>query len=75
MKFGEAAARLCNAASLLLGWRPSEFWEATPAELALALRAPDAAEGPDRATIEALQQRFPDEREADTWMRKSSGSW
>lgn len=59
-QFGEAAARLCNAASLLLGWRPNDFWEATPAELALALQAPDSDEGPDRATIEALKQRFPD---------------
>ena len=59
-RFGEAAARLCNAAAVLLGWRPDEFWEATPAELALALEAPERVEGPDRATIEALKQRFPD---------------
>lgn len=60
--FGEAAARLCNAASLLLGWRPDEFWDATPAELALALQAPGAAEqGPDAAVIDELRRRFPDE--------------
>ena len=60
-RFGDAAARLCGAASHLLGWRPNEFWESTPAELALALRAPDAgAEGPDPATIEELRRRFPD---------------
>lgn len=60
--FGEAAARLCNAASLLLGWRPDDFWNATPGELALSLEAPCGAECPDRATIDALRQRFPDER-------------
>jgi uncharacterized phage protein (TIGR02216 family) len=59
--FGEAAARLSGAATLLLGWRPTEFWEATPAELALALHAPHGADGPDVATIEALQRRFPDD--------------
>ena len=60
--FGEAAARLCNAASLLLGWRPDEFWSATPAELALALQPPSAApDSPDAATIGALRRRFPDE--------------
>lgn len=59
--FGEAAARLSNAAALLLGWRPNEFWDATPAELELALRGPEAAaDGPDRETLEALRRRFPD---------------
>lgn len=61
-RFGDAAARLCNAAGLLLGWRPGEFWDATPAELALAFQAPgDALGAPDRTTIEALRRRFPDE--------------
>ena len=60
-RFGEAAARLCNAASVMLGWKPNEFWEATPAELALALDAPGASGGPDPSTIEALKLRFPDE--------------
>jgi len=60
--FGEAAARLCGAASLVLGWRPDEFWNATPGELALALQAPQAvADAPDQVTIEELLRRFPDE--------------
>ncbi|HEX5257579.1 MAG TPA: phage tail assembly chaperone [Sphingomicrobium sp.] len=60
--FGEAAARLGSAASLLLGWRPDEFWNSTPAELALAMTCSDAAsEMPDAKTIEALRQRFPDQ--------------
>ncbi|MES2119218.1 MAG: phage tail assembly chaperone [Pseudomonadota bacterium] len=58
-RFGESAARLCHAAAVLLGWRPEEFWNATPAELALALKAPgDEAEG---MTLEQLKRRFPDE--------------
>lgn len=60
--FGEAAARLCGAASMMLGWRPGEFWESTPAELALALGAGGfGPEAPDAMTIEALRARFPDE--------------
>lgn len=59
--FGEAAVRLCGAAATLLGWRPSEFWEATPAELAAAMGQVAADDAPDRDVIEALKQRFPDE--------------
>ena len=58
--FGVAAARLASAASMLLGWRPAEFWDATPAELALCLQLP-AADTPDAVTIEELRRRFPDE--------------
>ena len=60
MTFGEASARLFNAAAVILGWRPDEFWNATPAELALAMQPSADLEGPDAATIEALRQRFPD---------------
>lgn len=42
-RFGPAALRLCGIAAQLLGWRPGEFWAATPAELATALAPPDAA--------------------------------
>lgn len=60
MKFGDAAARLSGAATLL-GWRPEEFWSATPAELALAIMGGEAAaEPPDAETIKALKRRFPD---------------
>ena len=59
---GETAVRLCGVAATLLGWRPREFWEATPAELAAALGqvAPDV-DAPERDVIEALKRRFPDE--------------
>ena len=62
MTFGEGAARLYGIASMVLGWRPDEYWDATPAELAAALNPPGAmAEPPDGATIEQLRRLFPDE--------------
>lgn len=62
-RFGEAAGRLSSAASLLLGWRPNEFWDSTPAELALAIMFDERpADAPDATTIEALKRRFPDEK-------------
>ena len=45
-RFAHAATRLAGIAARLLGWRPGEFWRATPAELALSLDAPPRAETP-----------------------------
>jgi hypothetical protein len=60
--FGASAARLCGAASLLLSWRPDEFWNSTPADLALALQpVADGAQPPEPERIEQLRRRFPDE--------------
>ncbi|MDR6710003.1 hypothetical protein J2X73_004401 [Novosphingobium sp. 1748] len=42
--FGEGSRRLAGLAARLLGWRPHEFWAATPAELA-AILTPEAAPG------------------------------
>lgn len=36
-RLGPVAAHLCGLAARALGWRPSEFWNATPAELAASL--------------------------------------
>ncbi|MEO6226015.1 MAG: phage tail assembly chaperone [Sphingomicrobium sp.] len=58
-RFGAAAAQLCHAASVLLGWRPDEFWSATPAELGTALAPP--ADASASMTIEELKRRFPGE--------------
>ena len=60
--FGEAAVLLSGAAAVLLGWRPKEFWDSTPAELGAVLVAlmPDA-DAPDALTIDELRRRFPDE--------------
>ncbi len=39
MSFGEEARRLMGVAAVLLGWRPADFWAATPGELAAILHA------------------------------------
>ena len=61
--FSAAAGRLAGIAGALLGWRPDEFWRATPAELATVLEAlmPPAAEGLDRDGLARLMALFPDE--------------
>lgn len=59
--FGDTAARLAALTAALLGWRPEEFWRATPAELAgiLALIVPTTEHG-DSALITRLKEQFPD---------------
>jgi uncharacterized phage protein (TIGR02216 family) len=62
-RFSEAAGRLAGLAGALLGWRPEEFWRATPAELGAVL---DAMLGPGevgagRADLDRLMERFPDQ--------------
>jgi uncharacterized phage protein (TIGR02216 family) len=63
--FGEGAARLAAIAGQLLGWRPDEFWTATPAELTLAIDVGGIGDAPDAMTIEELRRRFPDQRSAE----------
>lgn len=62
-RFSDAAARCCALAACLLGWRPAEFWGATPAELAMALAAPDLAAPlpPSRETILRMMERDTDD--------------
>ncbi len=36
-RFGPGALRLAGLGARLLGWRPDDFWQATPAELAAIL--------------------------------------
>lgn len=58
-RFAGAALALCGVAARSLGWRPPEFWAATPAELAasLGLLAPDAGcSGFDRQTLQRLME-------------------
>lgn len=58
MTFAEAAVRLAGLAAQTLGWRPREFWAATPAELAQSLGTPAAGEAPpSRAEILNLIER------------------
>ena len=59
-RFGPIAARLAGQACLLIGWRPAQFWDATPAELAsvLAAAVPEmGGSGIDRATFNAMLER------------------
>jgi uncharacterized phage protein (TIGR02216 family) len=60
--FSEAAARLAGFAGALLGWRPDEFWRATPAELAaiLAAMAGEAPAAVSPADLARLKEMFPD---------------
>jgi hypothetical protein len=60
--YSESAARLAGLACAALGWRPDEFWRATPMELATVLSAltsdvPPAAGADDLAR---LMEMFPD---------------
>lgn len=61
--FASGAVRLCGYAALLFGWRPHEFWAATPAELACVMEAitPQPAAPLDGAAINKLKEQFPDE--------------
>ena len=63
--FTDRARHLAGIAGAILGWRPDEFWRATPAELetvlaAFAMPATHAVAPPDAATLAALQEQFPD---------------
>lgn len=58
--FAETATRCGALAAQLLGWRPAEFWSATPAELAMALVPIEdlaAAHPPTRDTIARMMER------------------
>ncbi len=64
MSFTDMARQLAGQAGLLLGWRPEEYWRATPDELetAFAAFAPLMADAapPDRAVIARLKEMHPD---------------
>lgn len=59
--FGPGALRLAGLAGHLLGWRPGEFWAATPAELAaiLAPGAPSAGRPLSRTDLNRLMELEP----------------
>ena len=62
MDFAARAARLAGMAGALLGWRPAEFWAATPGELAAVLLAlgGDAPPAMDAGELARLMEVFPD---------------
>ena len=57
--FSESARELAGQTALLLGWRPSEFWAATPAELAaiFAIRQTIAPPSLSREHLTALLEQ------------------
>ncbi len=64
-RFADCAQRLAGVAGALAGWRPDEFWRATPQELEAVLVALAGPEGagappPDAALIAMLKEQFPD---------------
>ncbi|SCW69509.1 Phage tail assembly chaperone protein, TAC [Sphingobium faniae] len=63
-RFAGRAASLAGIAGWLLGWRPDEFWRATPAELAAVLKAARGEDGPeagvDGRELERLVAMMPD---------------
>lgn len=61
--FSEAAGQLAGLAGALLGWRPDEFWRATPVELASVLSALAGGNGGaplTREELARLEEQFPD---------------
>ena len=60
--FSDCAGRLAGLAGALLGWRPEEFWRATPSELGAVVRAMagDAGDGASAADLARLREMFPD---------------
>ena len=62
-RFADGAARLAGLAGAIAGWRPDEFWRATPAELAAvigAIAGDSGAAVPDAAELRQLMEMFPD---------------
>ena len=57
MSFAAGACRLAALAAQALGWRPGEFWNATPAELALTLGTQDVVAPLSREAIAAMIER------------------
>ncbi len=61
MSFAAAALRAAHAAAALLGWRPAEFWAATPAELRTALGLDLGSDAPaDGTLLKRMMEAHPD---------------
>lgn len=56
-----SATLLAGAAGVLFGWRPDDFWAATPAELAALVRAARGDAAVEPVDLASLIERFPDE--------------
>ena len=60
--FSDAAALLAGPVGALLGWRPDDFWNATPAELVAVIAAlvGDAPQPVSADDLARLKEMFPD---------------
>lgn len=61
--FGPGAAALLALMARVAGWRPDEFWAATPADVAMVLNGwadADDAAGVERCALAAMMEQFPD---------------
>lgn len=58
-----SAGALLGLMARLAGWRPDEFWQATPADVAAVLAGwrEEAGDGVDTAALAAMMERYPDE--------------
>lgn len=62
-RFADLAVRAAGVASAGLGWRPAEFWSATPVELVMCLGGlpqTQAERGLAADYLAKLQELFPD---------------
>jgi hypothetical protein len=59
VSFGERAAHLAGLTGTMFGWRPAEFWSATPEELAALVRVVRGEETPP-PDLKSLMEKFPD---------------
>lgn len=59
-RFGPVALDLLGVMARAFGWRPDEYWAATPADLAAVLGNERGAAGIDRAGLAAMMEAFPD---------------
>ena len=55
--FGPRAQRLARLAARVLGWRPAEFWNATPAELVAILLDDTAPAALTRADLTKMMEQ------------------
>jgi uncharacterized phage protein (TIGR02216 family) len=64
MSFEATARQAARVAAALLGWRPDEFWMATPEDLRTALGLDEGAgDTPaDSAMLARLMEAYPDDR-------------
>ncbi len=63
---GDAALSLLGVMARVAGWRPDDFWNATPADVRAVLAGwveADAGASFDGTALAALMEKFPDGRD------------